>query len=125
MNTTEFRAEVTKIMPGYKWTVAKPYRLIGEPDDAPGFALLRATGIQSAGYNRMSTLEVERRVEGNGLPMYEVSIAGYGTRTPWIATLKGLTLARALRSLQKHCSAMMREYNACVGAMVLGRKETP
>jgi len=117
MNTNEFRAEVEKIMPGYVWTIQRPYREKGSPDHS----FLRATGIQSAGFNRMSTLEVERRVEDNGLPMYEVSIAGYGTKGSWVETTKGLTLARALRSLQTQCEGMTYLYASCVGAMKTGR----
>lgn len=120
MNTSEFRAELMKIMPGFNWTVARPYRLYKEPDTAPGFALMKATGIQSAGFNRMATLGVERRDE-NGKVEYEVSIADYGTRGPWVETYKRETLARALRSLQERCESMRGVYAACVNAMQGGR----
>lgn len=113
MNTTEFRNEVEKIMPGYKWTVQRPYK-------GDNGAFFKVTGIQSAGFNRMSTLEIVRREE-DGVAEYEVKIAGYGTRGPWAATCKRETLARALRNLQEQCSAMMRSYNACVAAMIIGR----
>lgn len=116
MNTTEFRAEVTKIMPGYAWTVKRPY----DKD----CSLMSATGIQSAGFNRMSTLLVERRVDDDKTVTYKVYISGYGTRSNWVTWDKGRTLARALRSLQEQCSASMRMYNACVGAMLLGRHPT-
>ena len=118
MNTTEFRKEIVKIMPGYKWTVAKPCRL--KTDAARGFSHITATGVQSAGFNRVSTLLIVRHEE-DGTIEYEAKIAGYGTRGPWAETEKGETLARALRYLQERCSVMMATYNACVLAMMRGR----
>ena len=120
MNTKEFRAEVTKIMPGYKWTVEKPDRIYGESSTASGFALMKATGIQSAGFNRMSTLHVERRDEAGKIE-YEVNIADNGTRGPWVETAKGHTLARALRYVQDQCTAMEGLYRSCVFGLQVGR----
>lgn len=122
MNTKEFRDELTKIMPGYKWTVKKPYRLYGERETDPGFALMKATGIQSSGFNRMSTLAVERREEG-GKVEYEAKIADYGTRGPWVETDKGQTLARALRYVQDRCETMERLYKACAFSMQSARAQ--
>lgn len=75
MKQSEFRAELVKIMPGYNWTVHA---------SRSSEKLLVATGIQSSGSNRLSTLRVERRDDyaGSGKPRYEVSSAGYGTRSP-------------------------------------------
>ena len=77
MNTTEFRKEIVKIMPGYKWTVAKPCQL--KTDAARGFSHMTATGIQSAGFNRVSTLLIVRHEE-DGTIEYEAKIAGYGSK---------------------------------------------
>jgi len=106
-------------MPGYKWTVERPYRF--KTDTALGFAIMKATGIQSSGFIRMSTLEIVRRREEDGAVNYEAKIAGYGTRGPWEATCKRETLARAMRRLQDHCVAMAATYSACVRAMMAGR----
>jgi len=120
MNTKEFRDELTKIMPGYKWTVKTPYRF--KTDTARGqFAYLCAIGIQSAGFNRTSTLQVERRIMENGDIEYETSIADYGTRGPWVATGKENTLARALRYVQDRCETMERLYRACAFSMQSAR----
>ena len=51
MNTKEFREELKKIMPGYSWIIHRSWSLNSN---------LSATGIQSSGFNRMSTLEVLR-----------------------------------------------------------------
>ena len=115
MNTKEFRQEIVKIMPGYNWAVKKPYRL--KTETAPGFAHMEAVGTQSRGFNRMSTLQIKRRVGDNGDIEYEANVAGYGTRGPWTGTRKGKTLARTLRGLQEYCEAKLAEYAACVNAM--------
>jgi len=92
MSPADFRKELVKIMPGYDWTVHKS-------SNPEGY--LRATGIQSSGFNRLSTLQVERR-EKDGKAKYEVKISGYGKKTPWHSTSEDGTLARALRSMQTH-----------------------
>lgn len=98
----EFRAELAKIMPGYSWTVHKSH----------SDALLKATGIKSSGFNRLSTLLVERRdnYAGGGIPWYEVKSAGYGLRAPFLASNADRTLARALRGLQSHYEQMATTY---------------
>jgi len=100
MNSTGFRAELQKIMPGYKWTVHKSYNPTG---------YLSATGIQSSGFNRLSTLLVNRRVEG-GEAEYTVMSAGFGGNAPWLSEHSDGTLARALRGLQDYYEAMASTY---------------
>ena len=106
MKPKEFREELQKIMPGYKWTVHNTH----DPK-----LYLRATGIQSKGMNRTSTLQTERR-ELNDVVEYIVKIAGYGARPDWVSTFcavstnTGKTLARALRGLQDRCETMARKY---------------
>jgi len=111
----DFRAELAKIMPGYKWTVHKTHN--------PSHTLI-ATGIQSSGSNRLSTLQVERRENyaGNGKPRYEAKSSGYGTRSPWMHAAIGPTLAQALRSLQDHYKAMANTYRALESDLQVGRK---
>ena len=47
MKQSEFRAELVKIMPGYAWTVNS---------SRCSETMLVATGIQTSGLNRLSTL---------------------------------------------------------------------
>lgn len=104
-----FRKEVLEIMPGYTWTVRKPTSKDGR--------YLEAIGIKSAGFNRTSTLFVIRR-ESDGMGTvinYEVKSSGFGLRSPWIATYKDRTLARALRHLQDHYEYMCSMYRAAAG----------
>jgi len=100
-----FRKELTKIMPGYEWTVHRPIKF--SADDLP--AHIEATGIQSAGFNRLSTLFVARR-EKDGHVTYEVKSSGFGVRAPWLAGRTSSTLARALRDLQTHYEHMASKY---------------
>lgn len=94
MTSKDFRAELVKIMPGYSWTVHK----------SSNDSLLKATGIKSSGFNRLSTLLVERRdnYKGKGFPWYTVKSAGFGLRAPFLADYADGTLARALRGLRRH-----------------------
>lgn len=102
MTPKEFRAELEKIMPGYSWTVHKSAR----------DGLLNATGTKSSGFNRLSTLLVERRdnYAGRGFPWYTVKSAGFGARAPFLGTNEDRTLARALRGLQQHYEHMAATY---------------
>lgn len=115
MKQSQFRAELVKIMPGYNWTVHA---------SRSSEKLLVATGTQSSGFNRLSTLRVERRDNygASGKPRYEVKSAGYGTRAPWLHTAEGGTLARALRALQHHYERTASLYLSCAGHMKTGRK---
>jgi hypothetical protein len=89
----QFRSELLKIMPGYAWTVHK----------STSHRIMKATGTQSSGFNRLSTLVVERRSNyaATGTPWYEVKSAGFGLRAPFLAAYADRTLARALRGLQQ------------------------
>ena len=91
----KFRAELVKAMPGYRWTVHK--------SDNPDF--LEATGTQSSGFNRLSTLRVTRHENCPvaGSSWYEVKSAGYGKN-------EDATLARALRGLQNHYEQRAAKY---------------
>lgn len=106
----EFRAELVKIMPGYSWTVHK----------SSSEAHLRATGIQSAGFNRLSTLCVTRTVR-DGVAKYEAKSAGYGLRARWLHTTTDGTLARALRGLQDHYEHMAATYSGHARALQSAR----
>lgn len=112
MNSNEFRKALVKIMPGYKWTIHK--------SQAEGF--LSATGTQSSGYNRLSTLHVTRR-EINGRAWFEARSAGPGTHSEWLHTNGDLTLARALRGLQSHYEATANKYRAHAAALEHARTD--
>jgi len=113
MNSTEFRKQLVKIMPGYAWTVHRSHN--------PG-GYISATGIQSSGFNRLSTLWVCRR-ERDEKVEYEAKSSGYGTRAPWLSTQKGLTLAGTLRCLQLHYEAMASTYRGHATSLQVGRKQ--
>jgi hypothetical protein len=112
MNSVEFRKELLKIMPGYSWTVHKSIESDG--------SYMNATGIQSSGFNRLSTLRVMRR-ERNNIASYEVKSAGYGTRSPWLSSANGSTLARALRALQQFYEDMASKYQSHATYLQIGR----
>jgi hypothetical protein len=103
MNSAEFRKELEKVMPGYTWTIHKS----GNPE-----VYLSATGIQSSGFNRLSTLMIERREKPLEIAVYEVKSAGFGKKAKWLARAEGETLARALRSLQSHCEGVAQTYGS-------------
>jgi hypothetical protein len=113
MNAKEFRAELVKIMPGYSWTVHKAPK---------GFTYIKATGIQSSGFNRLSTLCVIRRESDDGAVSYEAKSAGYGLRACWLHTHTDGTLARALRGLQDHYEYTANTYRGHAAALKLGRQ---
>lgn len=114
MSPADFRKELVKHMPGYKWTIHQ--------SSCPE-SYLRATGIQSSGFNRLSTLQVERRdnYAGGGKPRYEAKSAGYGRKAPWLHVAVGLTLAQALRSLQDHYETVASQHGCHASAMQVGR----
>lgn len=111
MNEKEFRKSLVKIMPGYKWTVhrtASPKRL-------------SATGIQSSGSNRLSTLKVTCFEVADGVFAYESKSAGFGTKSPWVHSNRDGTLARALRGLQDHYQRQANEYRSLAARLQNGR----
>lgn len=111
MSSKEFRAELVKIMPGYDWTVHKP----------TSDTCLQATGTQSSGFNRLSTLSVIR-TERDGKTSYEVKSSGYGLRAKWLYTNADGTLARALRGLQEYYERTAATYNSHASDLQQGRK---
>lgn len=106
----EFRAELTKVMPGYKWTVHK----------SRNPKIIRATGIMSSGFNRLSTLEVIRDNDG---PWYQAASAGHGTKAQFGQTFGGKTLARALRGLQDHYERTANTYRSLAARLEEGRTD--
>jgi hypothetical protein len=116
-SASAFRDELQKLMPGYSWTVHKQPKYRDIPQDT---LPLKATGIQSSGSNRLSTLEVTRRPEGARVT-YEAKSAGYGTRARWLHENKDGTLARALRGLQEHYRATAATYRSHEQALQQGR----
>lgn len=113
MNQIEFRKALVNIMPGYEWTVHKPkHREV----------YFRATGIQSAGLNRISTLQVIYQFK-DGFPWYEVMSSGYGRRSNWLHSESAPTLAQALRQLQQHYVDMEQIYKSHLMALQVGRRK--
>lgn len=106
----EFRAELVKIMPGYKWTTHKSSSKI----------YLTATGTQSKGFNRISTLQITRTERSEII--YIAKSAGYGLHAEFLHTHSGGTLAIALRGLQDHYAAMEIKYRIHSEALKQGRK---
>lgn len=119
MTSNEYRVELVKIMPGYSWTVHKRPKALAIPQD--DFPLI-ATGTQSSGSNRTSTLEVTRR-EDNGRVTYIAKSSGYGTLAPWLHEHKGGTLARALRGLQEHYERTAAAHRSHAEALQTGRAQ--
>jgi hypothetical protein len=116
---SDFRKELIKIMPGYKWTVRNPSVLT--PKDEKNL-YLRAEGIQSSGFNRLSTISVERRVS-HGLIWYEAKSSGYGVRADWLGEGTGKTLAQALRVLQELYEYRAGLYASAARSLEYGRKK--
>lgn len=114
MNTSEFRDELVKIMPGYNWTIHRPSRLFKNSS-------LTATGIQSSGFNRLSTLRIYRTEDRDGTVQYEAASAGTGTNAQWLHKSADRTLARALRGLQEHYESMAQKYSNHAEALKFGR----
>jgi hypothetical protein len=113
MNSNEFRKELEKIMPGYAWTVHRP--------TTSGY--LWAEGMQCSGFNRLSTLSVQRR-EQDGKVVYTAKSAGSGLRARWLHENEDGTLARALRGLQAHYEWTAAHYGKHAEDMKRGRVPT-
>lgn len=114
----KFRAELNAIMPGYSWTVHKHTK------DSPR---LEATGIQTSGFNRLSTLKVERTVRDSPTgqyPSYLVASSGYGAKAPWEERAVAETLARALRALQDIYKHKAQKYKSLERDLEVGRGKT-
>lgn len=119
MNANEFRKELVRIMPGYNWTVHKENKPISE---ITGISSIVATGVQSSGFNRLSTLSVVWRKK-DGIVEYEARSAGHGTKSPWMHIHKDGTLARALRGLQDHYEKTANAYHGLAAALQRGRTD--
>jgi hypothetical protein len=109
-----FRDDLKKIMPGYSWTVHR---------HSKDSLHITATGTQSSGFNRTSTVEViQSTISGN--VSYTVKTAGYGKRAPtWLDKNTDTTLARAFRGLQDHYERKAGVYNSHAASLRKGRRE--
>lgn len=108
---TKFRAKLSQLLPGYSWTVHKA---------AKGATKLVATGTQSSGFNRLSTLEVTWSARDDG-DWYDARSAGYGLRAPWLCKNGDVTLARCIRGLQDQYRNTAATYAAHERALQIGR----
>ena len=118
VNSTDFRKELMKIMPGYEWTVHRQKKMLA---DITGTSFVEATGRQSSGFNRLSTLHVARR-EKDGVVKYEVKSAGNGAWAYWEHTNTDGTLPRALRGLQDHYERRASHFQSLAARLESGRK---
>ena len=109
--TQAFRVELAKIMPGYNWTVHHS----SNPE------MIAATGTQSSGFNRLSTLSVIR-TDKNGEVSYEAKSAGSGTQAEWLRSNTDGTLARALRGPQEAYEWEASVFRSHAERLKLGRK---
>lgn len=112
MDAGYFRKAIVKIMPGYNWTVHRQVK---------GSTKIVATGTQSSGLNRLSTLEVTYAPDDKG-DWFKVRSAGYGRRAPWLYENGDATIARALRGLQDYYRHMEGLYRGHAAALEAGRK---
>jgi hypothetical protein len=116
MNTDKFRKEIIKIMPGYKWTVHRPF--------LKDCSFFEATGVQTSGFNRTATIRVERREKIGGVE-YTVKSSGFGLKAPWLGENSDGTLARALRGLQESYEYAAANYAGQARTMRAARKSVP
>lgn len=105
-----FRTALDKIMPGYKWTIHRAPK---------GSMKLVATGTQSSGFNRLSTLEVTWTRKD--YDWFEARSSGYGLRAPWLGKAGDATLARTLRGLQDFYRDKAATYSGHERAIAAGR----
>ena len=106
----DFRAELVKAMPGYSWTVKK----------TTSETRMEATGTQSSGMNRISTLSVIR-TEKDDATSYESKSAGYGLRAVWLHRASGKTLLSSLRALQDHYEMVANTHRSHAAALANAR----
>lgn len=109
--TEAFREELLKRMPGYQWVVHKSF----------SDTRIEATGSQSSGFNRLSTLSVVRTEDGDSV-WYEAKSAGFGLKAPWKHTTQARSLAKALRQLQEHYERQAMAYGGLASDLEKGRQ---
>ena len=100
ITATQFRKELKKIMPGYKWTIHRLY----------GNSKLTATGIQTSGLNRLSTLEVAVFKTAKGEIGYKSKSSCTRKNAAWLSEQEGQTLVQSLRNLQNHYKCVGGNY---------------
>ncbi len=109
----DFRKELNKVLPGYKWTISK---------HTGNGQHLTATGIQSSGFNRVSTIEIYRESK-DGYGFYSAKIWGYGRRSPLVAeTGEFGSLKRALRLLQEYCEHRSSVFKSAANYIEFARR---
>lgn len=109
----QFRKELTGVLPGYKWTVKRTYG---------GSHWLIAEGIQSSGFNRLSTVRVLRNELDDGVH-YTCSSSGFGKKSPKLGEYTAPTLKQALRGLQDHYEYAASQYASHAGYIQGARKK--
>lgn len=109
---SSFRDDLKNVLPGYNWTVHKPHMVT---------ETLVATGIQSSGFNRLSTIEVQSNKEGN---WFKAKISGFGTKSPWTCECLGKTLKQVIRNLQEYLEHQERFYGSLAESVKNARINT-
>lgn len=109
----EFRKELTKVMPGFSWTVEKSWME----------GIQKAEGKQTAGMNRLCTLSVLKRTNHDtGKSEYEVKDSGFGLRSPWGRSFTSHSLKSALRILQNYHEHSARHHSGQASYLQFGRQ---
>lgn len=127
----QFRKDLQRTMPGFKWTVHKPSSLLIWDEAAKLHANatlaevdalhMDATGTKSAGMNRIATLDATYRAS-DGYP-FNVAVFGHGCRAPKIMDGSGKTLPQAFRDARNKCEAKEQFFGNGVRILAYGRVE--
>lgn len=125
----EFKADLERVMPGFKWTVHKPSSLLrwDEPTKMHVKVTLAekdahrmtATGTKSSGFNRVATIEATYLA--NILRPFEVVVFGYGCRGPKIMAGVGKTVPQAFRDAQSKCEERAQFFGHGASLLKQGR----
>lgn len=127
-----FRDELRKRMPGLKWTVENPSSSAAQLAEHPEWdRVFVAHGMEAAGFNRVTSMDVWRRVNDKGEASFTSKISGTGLRSPWAREgdrgrddeLSHPTLAQSLRALQEHLESRAAHYGSLAGRMQTARVE--
>lgn len=109
--SADFRKWLRKVLPGYNWTVHKSKF----PDLQTA---IHATGVQTSGFNRTSTIEVVMKKQGQ---WFEAYISGYGKHSTVLGEGFGRTVAQAFRALQSNLETKAQIYAVQAGTVQAAR----
>ncbi len=122
LNRNDFRAELKKVLPGYKWIVHQAY--LDATKDPPVRVAIRATGTFSKGMNRMSTVKVKKyRRKEDGRISYSIKSAGFGVYAQFHTAWECSTLKQAVQYLQEYYKQRKQLYAGLEWDIENGRKK--